>query len=108
MLPVETHLKTTAGKPGGQTIATDSLDQRHHILNQFSLSAGHVARLQPGGLPAVCWEVSVGSAGWLLAAPSLSCGLLVGLLLGVQRTPPRDRLRVVGGWAQGPEQGQQG
>lgn len=66
MLPVETHLKTTVGKLGGQTIGTNSSDQRHHILNRFSVSAGHVVRLQPGGLPAVCWEVSVGSTGWPL------------------------------------------
>lgn len=72
---------------GEQTIGTNSLDQRH-ILNRFLLSAGHMARLQPGGLPAVCCEVRVGSTGWPPAAPSLSYGLLAGLLLRVRRVPP--------------------
>lgn len=81
--------KDDCGEAGGQTIGTNSSDQHQHILNRFSVSAGHVARRQPGGLPAVCWEVSVGSAGWPLATPLLSCGLLAGLLLGVQRIPPK-------------------
>lgn len=72
---------------GGQTIGTNSSGQRHHILNRFSLSAGYVVRLQPGSLPAVCWEVRAGPRAGHRPLPR-SYGLLASLLLGVQRLPP--------------------
>lgn len=91
---------------GGQTIGTNSSSASPHLKPAF------LERWKRGAAPArqsPCCLLGGegGSAGWPPATPSLLRPPGESAPRGAEGSP-RDRLRVVGGRVQGPEQGQQG